>query len=47
MRILIIEDEERISAAIAHTLKQKNYEVDCVADGNSGLMLAEKGIQSS
>ncbi|MHB8074017.1 response regulator transcription factor [Desulfosporosinus fructosivorans] len=44
MRVLIIEDEERISAAIAHTLKQKNYEVDCVEDGNDGLMLAEKGI---
>jgi len=44
MRVLIIEDEERISAAIAHTLKQKNYEVDCIEDGNDGLMLAEKGI---
>jgi len=44
MRVLIIEDEERISAAIAHTLKQKNYEVDCVEDGNSGIILAEKGI---
>ena len=44
MRVLIIEDEERISAAIAHTLKQANYEADCVEDGNSGLMLAEKEI---
>jgi len=44
MRVLIIEDEERISAAIAHTLKQKNYEVDCVEDGNIGSMLAQKDI---
>lgn len=44
MRVLIIEDEEKISAAIAHTLKQKNYEVDCSGDGNEGLILAQKDI---
>jgi len=44
MRVLLIEDEEKISAAVAHTLKQKHYEVDCAGDGNDGFMLAQKDI---
>jgi len=44
MRVLIIEDEEKISAAIAHTLKQQHYEADCCGDGHEGLMLAQKNI---
>ncbi len=44
MRVLLIEDEEKISAAVAHALKQKHYEVDCAADGNEGFMLAQKDI---
>jgi len=44
MRILLIEDEEKISAAVAHTLKQNHYEADCVEDGNDGFMLAQKDI---
>jgi Response regulators consisting of a CheY-like receiver domain and a winged-helix DNA-binding domain len=44
MRVLLVEDEEKISAAIAHTLKLKHYEVDCVGDGNEGLILAQNDI---
>lgn len=44
MRVLLVEDEGKISAAVAHTLKQKHYEVDCAEDGNEGLILAQKDI---
>lgn len=36
MRILIIEDERRLSEAIAHILKENKYEVDAVYDGEDG-----------
>ncbi len=44
MRVLLVEDEEKISAAVAYTLKQKHYEVDCAGDGNEGFILAQKDI---
>jgi len=44
MRVLIIEDEEKISATIAHTLKKKHCEVDCSGDGEEGFILAQKEI---
>jgi DNA-binding response OmpR family regulator len=44
MRVLIIEDEEKISAAIAHTLRQTSNEVDCCPDGDEGYILAQKNI---
>ncbi|MEN6316434.1 MAG: response regulator transcription factor [Clostridiaceae bacterium] len=44
MRVLLIEDEEKISSAVAHTLKQSHYEVDCAGDGNEGFILAQKDI---
>lgn len=36
MRILLIEDERRLSEAIAHILKENNYQVDTVYDGDDG-----------
>lgn len=36
MRILIIEDEHRLSEAIAHLLQKHNYTVDAVYDGLDG-----------
>jgi len=44
MRVLIIEDEEKISAAIAHSLKQTSCEADCCPDGDEGYILAQKDI---
>jgi DNA-binding response OmpR family regulator len=44
MRVLISEDEERIKRRYSAYVKRKHYEVDCVEDGNDGLMLAEKEI---
>ncbi len=40
MRILIVEDEHRISAALKKGLEQESYAVDVAYDGNVGLDLA-------
>lgn len=44
MRVLIVEDEEKISAAVAHTLKLNHFDVDCIEDGNEGLIMAQEAI---
>jgi DNA-binding response OmpR family regulator len=36
MRILLIEDERRLSEAIVHILKENSYQVDAVFDGEDG-----------
>ena len=36
MRILIIEDEKRLSDAIVHILKKEQYQIDAVYDGLEG-----------
>lgn len=36
MKILLIEDERRLSEAIVHILKESNYQVDAVFDGEDG-----------
>lgn len=36
MRILLVEDEKRLSDAIVHLLKRNNHLVDAVYDGESG-----------
>ncbi|MBN1794029.1 MAG: response regulator transcription factor [Candidatus Omnitrophica bacterium] len=41
MRILLIEDEKKIAAFIERGLKEENYTVDTVPDGEQGLFLAE------
>jgi len=40
MRILIIEDEKKISDFIKRGLKEENYTVDCAYDGEEGHFLA-------
>jgi DNA-binding response OmpR family regulator len=37
MRILLVEDEEKVSRFVARGLKAERYAVDVAADGNSGL----------
>ncbi|HYT73400.1 MAG TPA: response regulator transcription factor [Vicinamibacterales bacterium] len=41
MRILVIEDEARISAQLATSLDQAGYAVDCAADGARGDFLVQ------
>lgn len=44
MRILLVEDEQHLSEAVAHILKKNHYTVDAVYDGQDGLNYAETGI---
>jgi len=44
MRILLIEDEERLSEALAYILKKNKYGVDTALDGITGQEMAETGI---
>ncbi|MFH1640818.1 MAG: response regulator transcription factor [Candidatus Omnitrophota bacterium] len=41
MRILLVEDEERIASFIARGLKEDHYVVDVAKDGEKGLYMAE------
>ena len=44
MRILLVEDEKRISAALVHILKKNNYGIDVAYDGLTGEEMAETDI---
>lgn len=44
MRLLLVEDEERMAQALTAILRQDGYEVDHYADGTSGLDAALTGI---
>jgi two-component system OmpR family response regulator len=44
MQILIVEDDARLSSALAHILKENHYQVDTVSDGATGLEWAASGI---
>ena len=44
MRLLLVEDEERLSEALAYILKKNRYGVDTALDGISGQEMAESGI---
>ena len=44
MRILLVEDEERLSEALAYILKKNRYAVDTALDGITGQDLAETDI---
>ena len=37
MRVLLVEDEEKVSRFVARGLKAERYAVDIAIDGNSGL----------
>lgn len=41
MRILLIEDEERIASFVARGLKEANYIIDVANEGEKGLFMAE------
>ncbi len=41
MRLLIIEDEKRLSASLKKGLTETGYAVDCAFDGEEGLFLSE------
>lgn len=43
MKILVIEDDEKISSFISRGLKENGYVVDTAGDGLSGQALAEEG----
>lgn len=44
MRILLIEDEEKVSRVVALGLKAEHYAVDCAYDGRAGLELASGNL---
>jgi len=44
MRILLIEDEERLADALSYMLKKNRYGVDLAYDGESGQAMAETGV---
>ena len=41
MRVLLVEDSERLQRSICTALKKSGYAVDCASDGEEGLWLAE------
>lgn len=44
MRVLLVEDDRDLSAALVHILERENYEVDAVFDGEEGLDYARSDI---
>ena len=44
MRILVVEDEKRLAEALGHIMRENNYTVDVVYDGEAGLDNAMSGI---
>ncbi len=44
MRLLLVEDEERLADALAHILKKNGYETDVSYEGETGLDNALSGI---
>jgi len=44
MRLLLVEDEPRLSEALAYILKKNNYGVDTAYDGDTGQAMAETGV---
>ena len=44
MRVLVVEDEPRLSRALCELLREQKYMVDAVTNGADGLAFAESGI---
>ncbi|HZK85505.1 MAG TPA: response regulator transcription factor [Desulfosporosinus sp.] len=44
MRLLLVEDEPRLSEALTYILKKNNYGVDAAYDGETGQAMAETGV---
>ena len=47
MRVLLVEDEERLAAALARGLQAEGFEVDVVHDGQDGLWRAREGTYAA
>src|SRR5262245_47862326 len=43
MRLLVVEDEARLAAAVAQGLRAEGFDVDVVHDGGDGLWRAREG----
>ena len=46
MRILLVEDEERMAQALCEILRQENYEADHCGDGVNGQYAIETGVMT-
>lgn len=44
MRVLLVEDEERLAAAVARGLRAEGFDVDVVHDGMEGLWRGREGV---
>ncbi len=44
MKVLLVEDEERMAQALCEILRLENYDVDHCADGRKGLYTLESGV---
>ena len=44
MKLLLVEDEKRMSEALCEILRQEKYDIDAFSDGISGLDAARSGI---
>ncbi|WP_027364210.1 response regulator transcription factor [Desulfotruncus alcoholivorax] len=44
MRILLVEDEQKLADALAYILKKNKYGIDTAYDGESGQAMAETGV---
>jgi DNA-binding response OmpR family regulator len=44
MRILVIEDEERLAANLVQALREAGFAVDCAVDGIAGEQFAQQGV---
>ena len=44
MRILIVEDEKKVSGFIKKGLEDETYAVDLATDGEEGLLLGEQNL---
>lgn len=47
MRILIVEDDERLARVMERVLRQEHFDVDLAADGDAGLESALTGIYNA
>ena len=43
MRVLIVEDEQRLAEALGQILSEEKYDVEWVHDGTDGLAYAQSG----
>ena len=44
MKVLLIEDDQRLARLIARVLRDEHYQVDMVHDGDTGLEYALRGV---